>query len=86
MVVTPTIGGEPANSPSMCLSMWLLNGVEDAVPDFMVLWDGVDARPKRLAADIMPQVCPPPGDPKGLLRDLVGDGDLLDSGGSDVPM
>ncbi len=78
-VVTPVIGGEPGRSPSMCLSISVLNFGDEAVEPRDC---AVDAGLKLLVN--WPHVWP-----KGccrLPRDLVGEGVLLESGGGAVPM
>ena len=73
MVVTPTMGGEPPSSPSICFCMYGLGDESEEV-------DGandcaVAPGPNRLAADICPHV-PPPG-PKGLFLRYGGEIALL---------
>ena len=73
MVVTPTMGGEPPSSPSICFCMYGLGGEGDEVEGANDCAVGPD--PKRLAADICPHV-PPPG-PKGLFLRCGGEIALL---------
>ena len=80
MVVTPTMGGDPPSSPSMCFCMY---GLGDEVDEVDGASDGardgiVAPVMNRLAADNCPHVPPcPKGCPKGLFLRYVGEPALL---------
>ena len=80
MVVTPTMGGDPPSSPSMC---FCIIGLGDEVDEVDVASDGardgiVAPVMNRLAADNCPHVPPcPKGCPKGLFLRYVGEPALL---------